>query len=203
MGAFALGDARIALRGPFGRRVLVVVVEGLALRRRCELHRAHKRLERGAALRLDDVGEARRLESHPFLAVALEGPPLVASVHLVDECKVAEHNALANRPVAAPEVLAKRVDVVDAHELVGVFLEKRVVLPVVAADPEPAVLLAFRDELPTCLLVEGLGSWLDVLNRGAHLPAFLSRWDLVARAGHGPGSSGGWFGPADPARSPR
>ena len=106
VGAFALGDARIALRGPFGRRVLVVVVEGLALRRRCELHRAHKRLERGAALRLDDVGEARRLECHPPFAVSLEGPPLVASVHLVDERQVVEHNALADRPVAALEVLA-------------------------------------------------------------------------------------------------
>lgn len=59
------------------------------------------------------------LESRPFFAVALEGPPLIASVHLVDERQVAEHNALADRPVTAPEVLAKRFDVVDAHELVG------------------------------------------------------------------------------------
>ena len=93
-----------------------------------------------------EIKLSKILESHPFFAVALEGPPLIASVHLVDECQVAEHHALADRPVAALEVLAKRVDVVDAAELVGVLFEERVVLPVVAADLEPTVLLAFLDK---------------------------------------------------------
>ena len=140
------GGKRLMGYVPFDRRFRVVVVEGPALRRRGQLHGAHEGVERVAALRLDEIGEARRFEREPAFAVALQGPPFVPAVHLVHEGQVVEHHALADRPVAALEVLAKRVDVVDATELVGVLFEERVVLPVVAADLEPAVLLAFLDE---------------------------------------------------------
>ena len=115
-----------------------------ALLRRRLAHVAHGALEPLGLL--GDGAEAPALEAGPRVAVALERPPLVAAVHLLDEREVAVAEPLAYGPVARAERLAEPVDAVRAGELVGVLLEERVVLPVEAADLEPAVLLALLHE---------------------------------------------------------
>ena len=115
-----------------------------ALLRRRLAHVAHGALEPLGLL--GDGAEAPALEAGPRVAVALERPPLVAAVHLLDEREVAVAEPLAYGPVARAQRLAEPVDALRAGELVGVLLEERVVLPVEAADLEPAVFLALLHE---------------------------------------------------------
>jgi hypothetical protein len=104
----------------------------------------------GPALEVEPVG------CGALAADALERPPLVAAVDLVQEREVVVEEALADRPVALAERLAEAVDAGDLGELVGVLLKPGVVLPAVAAFHEPAVLLALQVERPARSLVGGL-----------------------------------------------
>ena len=129
---------------------------------------------------LGDGAEAPALEAGPRVAVALERPPLVAAVHLLDEREVAVAEPLAYGPVARAERFAEPVETFCAGELVGVLLEERVVLPVEAADFEPAVLLALLHEP----FVLAAGNPLEAVH-GRSAFRFLVWRAAASRWGHG------------------
>lgn len=138
-------ESSLALRQRLGRLLVQAgPLAAAALPGRRLAHVAHGALEPLGLL--GDGAEAPALEVGPRVDVALERPPLVAAVHLLDEREVAVAEPLAYGPVARAERLAEPVDAIRAGELVGVLLEERVVLPVEAADLEPAVLLALLHE---------------------------------------------------------
>ena len=136
-------------RGALRQRLWRLLVQAGPLAAAALLGRRLAHVEHGALEPLGLLGdgaEAPALEAGPCVAVALERPPLVAAVHLLDEREVAVAEPLAYGPVARAERFAEPVEAFRAGELVGVLLEERVVLPVEAADFEPAVLLALLHE---------------------------------------------------------